>query len=89
MLGSVLWRLARAAAVLSGLKGRIVPGTMIVFDEYFNYPGWEQHEFRAFQEFVATTGLRYRYLGFASREQAVAVKIVGEAAGPLGSGGAA
>ena len=29
---------------------------MIVFDEYFNYPGWRGHEFKAFQEFVAETG---------------------------------
>jgi hypothetical protein len=37
------------------LAERIVPGTIILFDEYFNYPNWEQHEFRAFQEFVPTT----------------------------------
>jgi hypothetical protein len=31
---------------------RLVPGTIILFDEYFNYPNWEEHEFKAFQEFV-------------------------------------
>jgi hypothetical protein len=64
-----------ARTVLNQLTPRIVPGTVIVFDEYFNYPGWEQHEFRAFQEFVAGTGCTYRYLGFASSQQAVAVQI--------------
>ena len=27
-------------------------GSIIVFDEYFNYPGWENGEFKAFQEFI-------------------------------------
>jgi len=62
--------------ILKSLRERIMPGTVIVFDEYFNYPGWEQHEFRAFQEFIRETGLRYQYLGFASGASAVAVKIV-------------
>jgi len=64
------------ATILTALRGRIVSGTVIVFNEYFNYPGWEQHEFRAFAEFIRATGLRYEYLGFASAEFAVAVKIL-------------
>jgi hypothetical protein len=59
--------------VLDLLAPRIVPGTVIVFDEYLNYPGWEQHEFRAFQEFITNTGRRYRYLAFASSRYAVSV----------------
>lgn len=65
-----------AATVLAHLGPRIVPGTVIVFDEYFNYPGWEQHEFRAFQEFVQTAGAKYAYIGFASSYPSVAVKII-------------
>lgn len=57
---------------------RIVPGTVIVFDEYFNYPNWRQHEYRAFQEFVAGHGVNYKYLGFISYEGIVAVKITGK-----------
>jgi hypothetical protein len=55
-----------AATVLEGLRECIVPGTVILFDEYINYPGWEQDEFRAFQEFVARHGVSYNYIGFAS-----------------------
>lgn len=62
--------------ILTALRARIVPGTVIVFDEYFNYPGWEHHEFRAFREFIGESGLRYEYLGYASGEFAVAVRIV-------------
>lgn len=64
------------ATVFAALRGRIVPGTVIVFDEYFNYPGWRQHEYKAFQEFVAAAGLRYRYLGFAAEKGHVAVMMV-------------
>lgn len=60
--------------LLEGTVGRMQPGTVILFDEYFNYPGWEQHEFKAWQEFVATHRIRYRYVGFA--RQQVAVEII-------------
>jgi predicted O-methyltransferase YrrM len=64
---------ASTKIVFDLLGSRIKPGTIIVFDEYFNYPGWQDHEFKAFQEFIANSGLTYTYLGF-SRFQAV-VKI--------------
>lgn len=64
-----------ATTVLRALRDRIVPGTVVVFDEYLNYPGWQQHEYKAFAEFVADTGADYEYLGFASSEFAVSVRI--------------
>ena len=54
-----------ANTVLTTLESRIVPGTVIQFDEYFNYPGWKRHEYRAFQEFVERTGASYQYLGYS------------------------
>ena len=64
-------------SIFHHLKFRIVPGTIIVFDEYYNYPGWEMNEFRAFQEFIKTTGLNYDYIGLVPGHQQVAVRIVG------------
>jgi len=64
-----------AAYALERLGSRIVPGSVILFDEYLNYPGWEQHEFRAFQEFASRRKLAYRYIGFASNGSSVAVRI--------------
>lgn len=61
--------------VFTQLRNRIVPGTIILFDEYFNYPGWELHEFKAFQEFVSATGLQYEYIGFNVNNQQVAVRV--------------
>ncbi len=66
------------AFVLDALTGRIGTGTVIVFDEYFNYPGWKQHEHRAFQEFVAKTGLTYRFDSFVPSHQQVCVVITEE-----------
>jgi hypothetical protein len=63
--------------VFTQLRQRIVPGTIILFDEYFNYPGWELHEFKAFQEFVETTGLHYEYIGLNPTNQQVAVRVTG------------
>jgi hypothetical protein len=57
------------------LGNRIVPGTVIVFDEYWNYPNWKEHEFKAFQEFVNKVGLEYEYLGHTAFEQ-VTVRIL-------------
>ena len=62
--------------VFDELGKRIGPGTVIVFDEYFNYPAWREHEFKAFQEFVAATGLRYEYVGFAIKNGHVMVRIL-------------
>jgi Methyltransferase domain len=62
--------------IFEQLRPRIVPGTVIVFDEYFNYPGWRAHEYKAFQEFIAGSGLSYRYLGYSAEKGHVAVVIV-------------
>jgi hypothetical protein len=58
------------------LKDRIRPGTVIVFDEYFNYVGWRNHEFKAFAEFISASGYYYRYFGAVAKHQQVGVIIV-------------
>jgi methyltransferase family protein len=61
--------------VFQYLADRLRPGSVIVFDEYFNYPGWRNHEYRAFQEVVEEHSLRYSYLGYNTVEWNVAVQI--------------
>lgn len=63
------------ATIFRALAPRLKAGTIIVFDEYFNYPNWQQHEWRAFQEFVRDTGFTYTYLGFAQKNGHVAVRL--------------
>lgn len=58
------------------LGDRISSGTVIQFDEYFNYPGWRNHEYKAFQEFVDNRGVKYEYLGYCASGFAVAVIIL-------------
>ena len=43
-------------------KERIIPGTVIIFDEYFGYNNWRSHEFKAWQEFVVNHNIKYKYL---------------------------
>jgi hypothetical protein len=66
-----------AKFVLASLADRFQVGTVIRFDEYFNYPNWRQHEFRAWQETVTEFGLAYEYIGFAAQDGAVAVRVTG------------
>lgn len=64
--------------IFEGLDKQIVEGTIILFDEYFNYPFWEHHEYKAFQEFVKKNNIRYEYLCYSSKTfgSKVAVRIL-------------
>ena len=61
--------------VLDLFTDRIRPGTVLLFDEYFNYTGWEEGEYKAFQEFIAATGYSYRYIAYCNRGEQVAVQL--------------
>ena len=61
--------------ILNTLKDNIVPGTVIIFDEYINYPGWELDEFRAWKEHCKTFGREYEYIARVSRHQKVAIRV--------------
>lgn len=63
--------------VLEGLQSRIQPGTVLLFDEYFNYPGWQQHEHKAFREFARQSGGEYVYVAYNAAHQQVVVKCTG------------
>jgi len=62
--------------ILSCLHHKIARGTIIVFDEYFNYPTWERHEFSAFQEYVKHRQIRYEYIGLVPSDLQAAVRIL-------------
>lgn len=61
--------------VLTELRKNIVPGTVIIFDEYMNYPGWQQDEFAAWHDFTKNYNVQYEYIGRVSRHQQVAVRV--------------
>lgn len=58
--------------VLACCAPYIGPGTVIVFDEYFNYSGWKQHEYLAWQEFCRDYNIKAKHLGFVSSGMQVA-----------------
>jgi hypothetical protein len=59
------------------LVDRLQPGTIILFDEYFNYPNWRSHEFKAFQELVNTCKISYTYLAYARQQVVVRIDSIG------------
>ncbi len=50
-------------SVLDRITDRIVPGTVMVFDELLYYPGREGHEAKAFYEWLCATGKSFQWIG--------------------------
>lgn len=66
-----------AAFVLNALGPRLAVGSVIVFDEYFGYPGWQQGEFAAWQQLCKTAGIGYEYIAFSNMQAAVRITRIG------------
>ena len=62
--------------ILEALGNRLQPGAIVLFDEYYNFHRWQEHEFKAFQEFVARAGLKYEYIAFSVTGQQVAIRVL-------------
>lgn len=60
--------------VLETLSHRLVPGSVIVFDEYYGYPNWENGEYRAWQEVCAQSKIKYEYVAFANMQVCVIIQ---------------
>jgi len=53
--------------IFDELEKHIRPGTYILFDEYFGYFRWRDHEYKAFQEFIEKMGKQYSYIGYTAK----------------------
>lgn len=60
--------------VLRLIRARLVPGSVIVFDEFLGFTMWQQGEYKAWCEFVAETQIRFKY--FATTGVQVGVEIL-------------
>jgi hypothetical protein len=60
------------ATALGAIREFLLPGTLIVFDEYHGYPGWEDHEHKAWSEFTVD-GPEYRVLGHGPEQLLVEI----------------
>jgi len=63
--------------VLDLVGPRLVAGSVVLFDEYFNYPGWQAGEHRAWQEYVNQAGLTFRYEGYTYNHEQLIVTVTG------------
>ena len=63
-----------AKLILSSLESNIIKGTIIVFDEFFGYPNWQWHEFKAFEEFTKKHNLKYQAICYSSNQVAFEIK---------------
>ena len=61
--------------VLDQCGPRLAPGAILLFDEYFNYPNWREHEYRAFMEWAAANHVEWEYTDYCYMGEQVAVRI--------------
>jgi predicted O-methyltransferase YrrM len=64
-------------AALAEIGPRLVPGTVIVFDEYFGYRGWRQGEHKAWREYAESNRISAEYVAFSHQQVALIVRSVG------------
>jgi hypothetical protein len=57
------------------LRDRIVPGTVIQFDEFLNYPGWQQGEYKAFSEFCLTSNVQVEWIGYVTGDEQTLLRV--------------
>lgn len=69
-----------ARAVLFALAPRLVPGSVVVFDELVGNRTWREDEFRAFAEFRQAFGVTARVLAVAPATKQVVTQILTSAA---------
>ncbi len=66
---------ASTKEIFDWLGDNIVSGTVIVFDEMYNYPGAEERLFKAFEEFLERTRKKSVYLAYNQYFQQVVAQI--------------
>ena len=54
---------------LEKIKPLLTKGSILLFDQFYGFPNWQDHEFKAFKE-VFKEG-EYRYIAFCESEVAI------------------
>jgi hypothetical protein len=52
---------------------RFVNNSIILFDEYLGYINWENHEFKAWQEYVKKNKINYKYIAFGDKQAVIKI----------------
>jgi hypothetical protein len=61
--------------VLENAADRLVPGSVVIFDDLLGYPGYEQHELRAWEEFTSVRKITWELLGACLMGREAAIRI--------------
>lgn len=61
--------------VLDHCLPRLAPGAVIVFDEFFNYPGWQQHEARAWAQYSRQLTGEVQYLAYVPSWEQITIRV--------------
>jgi hypothetical protein len=59
--------------VLEATKDFFRPGLIVVFDEYHGYPGWENGEYKAFEEFCEKYSVGFEPIGYGPEQFVVRI----------------
>ena len=61
-----------AKFILESIKERLMPGSIILFDEFYGYPNWHNGEYLAFQEILSKWDIQF--IAFGSEQAAIEIK---------------
>ena len=59
--------------ILDNFAKDFTKGSILIFDEYFNYPNWQNHEHKAWAEFTKKHSIKFKYLCYAHTQIAVQI----------------
>lgn len=61
--------------ILEAIKPNLVKGAIILFDELYNFEGWDVGEYKALREVFNDN--EYKFLSFATDSSQAVIKILG------------
>ncbi|MBS0290286.1 MAG: class I SAM-dependent methyltransferase [Proteobacteria bacterium] len=64
------------AEIFKILGDNMVAGSILLFDEYYNYPAFKEHEYKAFNEFLVKSGKTAKAIAFNQYFQQAAFRIL-------------
>ena len=53
------------------IKPFLTKGSILLFDQFYGYPNWQNHEFKAFKEVFKDE--EYKYIAFCESEVAIEI----------------
>ena len=61
--------------IFKELHDMLQPGAIVLFDEFINYPGWQEGEYKAFMAFTTERKRSFEYIGYVRTGGQVAVRL--------------